>query len=129
MPRLKPSHLSPDAVHNPHFTVDEVYRTLVFYRDCPVSAHKIAVKRDAARFMKQFGRQGPPGCVPVYVGPGGIRTAAQIENDTDQCAKCGKEQYLVGRLKKCTVCQKTYYCSRECQKSDWKRHKKICRTL
>ena len=26
-------------------------------------------------------------------------------------------------LKKCTACQVAYYCSKECQKSDWKRHK------
>jgi len=82
MPRLKPSQLSPGAVHNPHFTLDEVYRTLVFYRDCPVSAHKIAVKRGAARFMKQFGRQGPPGCVPVYVGPVSIDLIVLKEGHT-----------------------------------------------
>ncbi|TVY83493.1 hypothetical protein LSUE1_G004861 [Lachnellula suecica] len=29
-------------------------------------------------------------------------------------------------LKKCAKCQVTKYCSRECQKDDWKAHKKIC---
>ena len=125
--RLKPAQLSPNAVHNPHFTLDEIYRTLVFYRDSPVSAHKIAVKRDAARFMKQY--QGPPGTTSYYIGPGGNRTATQIHNDTNKCALCGKAQYLVGQLKKCTVCKKTFYCSKQCQKSDWRKHKKICRTL
>jgi len=28
--------------------------------------------------------------------------------------------------KKCSVCKITYYCSRACQREDFKRHKKIC---
>lgn len=30
-------------------------------------------------------------------------------------------------LRKCVRCQKAYYCSKECQKEDWKRHKKACK--
>ncbi|KAF8204577.1 hypothetical protein BJ912DRAFT_1072320, partial [Pholiota molesta] len=44
--------------------------------------------------------------------------------NSEQCAKCGgpgKPKLLV-----CTVCKKTQYCSRECQKGDWKAHKKMC---
>jgi splicing suppressor protein 51 len=29
-------------------------------------------------------------------------------------------------LKRCAKCQTTTYCSRECQKADWKAHKRIC---
>ena len=29
-------------------------------------------------------------------------------------------------FKKCSACKKVYYCSRKCQKADWKRHKKVC---
>ena len=29
-------------------------------------------------------------------------------------------------FKKCSVCKKVRYCSRECQKDDWKKHKPIC---
>jgi hypothetical protein len=32
-------------------------------------------------------------------------------------------------LKKCSACLKVSYCSSECQKSDWKGHKKICKIL
>mmetsp|Transcript_3542 Transcript_3542/g.7824 ORF Transcript_3542/g.7824 Transcript_3542/m.7824 type:complete len:253 (+) Transcript_3542:166-924(+) len=131
--RMQPDlSFSPDAVYNSEFTLEEIYKTLVFFRDAEVSAHKIAVKRDGARFMKSRFNQAPPGTFPsAYMGPGGIRTATQMKNDTDECAKCGKKQSLVGRLKKCTVCQKTYYCSssRACQKDDWKKLKKVCRTL
>lgn len=38
------------------------------------------------------------------------------------CKVCGKR----GDLKKCTRCNKIYYCSEECQKLDFKQHKKIC---
>ena len=30
------------------------------------------------------------------------------------------------RLSKCVKCERATYCSRECQKSDWNRHKKSC---
>ncbi|KAL6301392.1 hypothetical protein BKA93DRAFT_738905, partial [Sparassis latifolia] len=30
-------------------------------------------------------------------------------------------------LKRCGACKKTYYCSPECQKEDWKQHKKDCK--
>ncbi|KAF2737373.1 hypothetical protein EJ04DRAFT_541889 [Polyplosphaeria fusca] len=40
----------------------------------------------------------------------------------DSCAVCHK----TANLKKCAKCQTTLYCSRDCQKADWKVHKKIC---
>ena len=27
---------------------------------------------------------------------------------------------------KCSACKEAHYCSRKCQKSDWKKHKQIC---
>ena len=33
---------------------------------------------------------------------------------------------IVRKLKQCGACQTVAYCSRECQKSDWKEHKKVC---
>ncbi|KAK1756547.1 hypothetical protein QBC47DRAFT_380138 [Echria macrotheca] len=41
------------------------------------------------------------------------------------CEKCKKSPPEVS-LKRCAKCQNTAYCSRECQKDDWKAHKKIC---
>ncbi|KAF1971628.1 hypothetical protein BU23DRAFT_590544 [Bimuria novae-zelandiae CBS 107.79] len=38
------------------------------------------------------------------------------------CATCNKAP----NLKRCAKCLKTLYCSRDCQKADWKTHKKVC---
>ncbi|KAF4469528.1 MYND domain [Fusarium albosuccineum] len=41
------------------------------------------------------------------------------------CNYCKKTEPAV-QLKRCAKCTTTQYCSRDCQKSDWKAHKKIC---
>ena len=49
------------------------------------------------------------------------------EPTENQCASCGKkESELSIPLKRCAKCQTGRYCSRECQKADWKNHKKNC---
>lgn len=43
------------------------------------------------------------------------------------CAKCRKTQAEVSLpLKRCAKCQNQLYCSRGCQKADWKVHKAFC---
>ncbi|KAL7932487.1 hypothetical protein V8C35DRAFT_307229 [Trichoderma chlorosporum] len=45
----------------------------------------------------------------------------------EQCNTCGKTEQLDGpKLKKCKGCLKTSYCSTECQRTDWKQHKREC---
>jgi hypothetical protein len=39
------------------------------------------------------------------------------------CAKCGASDC---KLQKCSRCSKVYYCGRDCQVADWKRHKRVC---
>ena len=41
------------------------------------------------------------------------------------CAKCNRTQADVS-LKCCAKCQNQWYCSRDCQKVDWKCHKAFC---
>ena len=40
------------------------------------------------------------------------------------CGVCGVEGG-----KKCAACEKAIYCSRECQRKDWKKHKVVCKKL
>jgi hypothetical protein len=41
------------------------------------------------------------------------------------CMKSGKD--LDGKLLKCSGCEASYYCSKECQIADWPRHKVHCK--
>ena len=46
---------------------------------------------------------------------------------TTKCDGCGKDEVELGKtLKQCAKCGSARYCSRECQKTDWKEHKKVC---
>mmetsp|Transcript_13333 Transcript_13333/g.15535 ORF Transcript_13333/g.15535 Transcript_13333/m.15535 type:complete len:395 (+) Transcript_13333:123-1307(+) len=45
----------------------------------------------------------------------------------NSCLKCGIEEESIGRFKSCARCQKIFYCSKACQKEDWKVHKKHCK--
>ena len=54
-----------------------------------------------------------------------------------RCSGCGKQSLLGEKVDKgstresirlfaCAACNRVYYCSKECQKSDWKTHKSSC---
>ncbi|GAB7347266.1 hypothetical protein MBLNU459_g3357t1 [Dothideomycetes sp. NU459] len=54
-----------------------------------------------------------------------VNTAA--EEATKKCASCGKlEEDPEKPLKACQKCHSILYCSRDCQKTDFKHHKKTC---
>jgi splicing suppressor protein 51 len=44
---------------------------------------------------------------------------------TRSCANCKKTDV---DLKACSKCKTAHYCGRDCQKTDWKSHKKVCST-
>lgn len=55
-------------------------------------------------------------------------STSSVSNSTTACAKCKKDRSsLPNPLKKCSRCGGPRYCSQECQKADWKQHKKVCR--
>ena len=56
------------------------------------------------------------------------RTERKIEKLTEAaCGKCGKKDSFTQSLKKCDACKIVLYCSRDCQKADWKEHKVECK--
>jgi hypothetical protein len=49
--------------------------------------------------------------------------------ETASCQKCGKGKAEGMKLSFCGACRSVSYCSRVCQKADWKTHKTICKRL
>ena len=48
-----------------------------------------------------------------------------LENPSKWCRNCFKNEKDDGiKALRCSRCKKVYYCSRECQKEDYKRHKR-----
>jgi len=43
------------------------------------------------------------------------------------CNFCG--QFSKKKLKKCSICKAAWYCSKECQRKDWKKHKPDCKKM
>lgn len=43
------------------------------------------------------------------------------------CAGCGATEDSLRSFGKCEGCKQVVYCGRECQKRDWKAHKKACK--
>ena len=52
-----------------------------------------------------------------------IRVRGAMPRDKEECEHCARRAE-----KKCSACSLVYYCSRACQKVDWKFHKVICQT-
>ncbi|XP_060797796.1 egl nine homolog 1-like isoform X5 [Neoarius graeffei] len=51
------------------------------------------------------------------------RTGADTEQDRQYCELCGKMENLM----KCGRCRSSFYCSKDHQKQDWKKHKQVCK--
>lgn len=48
---------------------------------------------------------------------------SELDRDRQYCELCGKMENLL----KCGRCRSSFYCSKEHQKQDWKKHKLICK--
>lgn len=55
---------------------------------------------------------------------GSLDLADLLEQAASRCATCQKADC---KLKRCSACQKTYYCSRSCQMNHWKQHRELCK--
>jgi hypothetical protein len=64
-----------------------------------------------------------------------LQSLARLSNDESLwikgCHHCEKVETLLdgAKLMKCQGCKAVYYCSKECQVADWKKHKKWCKTV
>ncbi|XP_050749206.1 egl nine homolog 1 isoform X3 [Gymnogyps californianus] len=56
-------------------------------------------------------------------GGGGSSSSSSSERDRQYCELCGKMENLL----RCGRCRSSFYCSKEHQRQDWKKHKLICR--
>ncbi|RLV98553.1 hypothetical protein DV515_00010669 [Chloebia gouldiae] len=53
----------------------------------------------------------------------GSNSSSSSERDRQYCELCGKMENLL----RCGRCRSSFYCSKEHQRQDWKKHKLICR--
>ena len=51
----------------------------------------------------------------------------QMGKISQECAMCGVAKAIVGKLKRCSGCYMTSYCSTDCQRLHWQKHKQECR--
>ena len=52
------------------------------------------------------------------------KSATEAAVETPHCHNCHKE---VGNPLRCSVCKKASYCSQQCQRDDWRYHKRACK--
>ena len=141
--RAMPSNMAYDsfgrgtrAVYAPLISADEVYDTLVYFRDAwrneKKSAFRIAQQRDEERMRYHSMREGLHGFVPgkpappsVYVGPTHLRDSSA--NPNNHCAHCRKKKDPYA-LKQCSRCRVVRYCGAACQRAAWATHKHKCHT-
>lgn len=57
----------------------------------------------------------------VPTSPDGLPLTVNPMHSAKSCAVCSTETDQL-----CAKCKKVYYCSRACQKADWKNHKSVC---
>ena len=77
----------------------------------------------AAGIVRPTGRRLEQGLVVLEMG----EVLVLAEQRIRPCGGCEKWEELAGpRFRWCARCKKAFYCSPECQKTDWKMHRKLC---
>ncbi|GJN82602.1 hypothetical protein PLIIFM63780_006144 [Purpureocillium lilacinum] len=68
--------------------------------------------------------------VEDVVDAAAMGSATSQMSEKERCRNCGRmEGKDGGPLKKCMRCQEAKYCSAECQKKDWKKHRMECKEM
>ena len=88
----------------------------------PLSASRLAGHEEVAELLLAHGRKAERAekleTTTEEEEKGKAKKAARV------CEKCGKE---AEKMKKCSACRLARYCSEECQREDWKKHKGSCK--
>jgi hypothetical protein len=79
----------------------------------------------AERFPLDF-FTGPDPDKPTEPFHGSCSWMWSSETEHETCGKCG---FCFPKLMKCKGCKEVFYCSRTCQREDWKNHKRSCRSV
>jgi hypothetical protein len=100
-----------------------------------ISPLLVAAKNGHQKVVKLFRKLGENmneesihGMTPLCLAQafGHPEVAAKLTKYTACCACCQKQGTADVKLLACSRCLKTYYCSAECSKQDWKQHKQTC---
>ncbi|KAI0754128.1 hypothetical protein C8Q80DRAFT_1137070 [Daedaleopsis nitida] len=73
---------------------------------------------------KHAGLMGPH--VPPEPRPGGRKEVYPL---SASCAHCKTDASSRADMKRCSACKMTRYCSADCQRGDWRRHKTACKCV
>ncbi|KAJ7151991.1 hypothetical protein C8R46DRAFT_1121707 [Mycena filopes] len=60
------------------------------------------------------------------IGPSAKDIRSTVRAQLELCSRCEKKQNAETKLRKCSRCLISRYCSKECQVSDWPTHKEAC---
>jgi hypothetical protein len=125
VPRLKGRMGKPcgnsacDMVHGRPDADGEIVRLAIKCRDCLSENYCSKACREAHRDQHQ------PECVRKQRDREERREKKAKRVKCDTCEK----KFPYTKMKKCSRCRKAHYCSIECQKSDWERHRVTCITI
>jgi len=88
-----------------------------------VLEQRLQLTPDIQNFLKSLAE--------VQNGFDGISIKSGVESSKVKrcCVKCGISEGTKGKLMQCSRCKLAYYCSKDCQKADWKSHKEFCKTV
>lgn len=56
-----------------------------------------------------------------------LKVSQDRDLELKRCGHCSEQESACGDFKRCNRCKKVVYCSRNCQTSHWKKHKKECK--
>lgn len=112
---------------HPKVTIEEMVETLMFFKD--KNAREVAKMRDVYRSFSDLPehkrpRQGFKHRSNAKIGE--VQSKDVVDKAFEKCAQCATPRAIVYKLYKCE-CQERMYCGRECQRKDWRVHKKTCK--